>query len=417
MTTNFSPALRVAIVSTHPPGKGTLNEYGYHLVRHFRLNPDIREVILLADHLPPTQHYAFGEEGCLLRVEPVWRFNGWPNALNILRAVRRHKPDVVLFNSQFLSFGDKKIPAALGLQTPWLVRLAGYPSVVLLHNIMEEVDLGAAGITKNRLLSAAFQGIGTLLTRVILSADLVTVTIAKYVDVLEHKYKATNVALVPHGSFELPPEPDFGLPPGPLRVMTFGKFGTYKRVEALIEAVELVRQATTLDIELVIAGTDSPNKAGYLAGVRAQYAHVPQITFTGYVAEEDVPELFGQSAVVVFPYNSTTGSSGVLHQAGSFGKAAILPNIGDLGQLVREEGYTGAFFLPDNAPSLATAIREVLENDAYRRQLAMQNYFASITLPMADIVDWYYLHFLRLMAAKKRVPTPDISLTIAPVQP
>ncbi|CCH55147.1 glycosyl transferase, group 1 [Fibrisoma limi BUZ 3] len=397
----MSQPLRVAIVSTYPPGKGTLNEYGFYLVQHFRRNPDVKEVILIADKLPAGQHYTFDDEGCPIRVEAVWQFNNWSNPVNILQAVRRTKPDVVLFNIQFLFFGDQKIPAALGLQTPFLVKKAGYPSVVLLHNILEEVDLGAAGITKNPVLSAAYQFIGSMLTRFILSADLVTVTIAKYVQVLEKKYNAKNVALVPHGSFELPPMPDFALPPGPMQVMTFGKFGTYKRVEAMIEAVELVRSRTTLDMEIVIAGTDSPNKAGYLDEMKQKYAHVPQLRFTGYVAEEDVPRIFGESAVVVFPYTSTTGSSGVLHQAGSYGRAAILPNIGDLGQLVKEEGYDGAFFEPDNVESLADAIQRVLEDDTYRRELATNNYFASVTLPMADIVDWYYLHFVRLLNERK----------------
>lgn len=398
------PKLRIAFVSTHPPGKGTLNEYGFHLLKHFRRSGDFEAITLIADQLPNGQRYHFDDEGTPLEVIEAWRFNGWVNPWRIVQAVRRFKPDVVFFNLQFLSFGDKKIPAALGLLTPMLVRWAGFPSVVLLHNIMEEVNLKTAGITQNPILSAIFQAIGTALTRIILRANLVTVTIAKYVTVLKAKYKAENVALVPHGSFELPPPPSFSLPAGPMKVMTFGKFGTYKKVEVLIEAVEKVRQHTQLDIEIVIAGTDSPNNAGYLASVQQQYKNVPQVTFTGYVAEEDVARIFGESAVVVFPYNSTTGSSGVLHQAGSYGKAAILPDIGDLSQLVREEGYDGAFFEPDNVDSLATAIQRVLEDDAYRQQLARNNYFASVTLPMEDCAQWYYLHFTQLM---RQATTPS----------
>ena len=94
--------------------------------------------------------------------------------------------------------------------------------------------------------------------------------------------------------------------------MAFGKFGTYKRVEILIEAVEMIRKRTQEDIEVVIAGTDSPNTPGYLAEMAVKYAHVTNLRFTGYVAEEDVPVIFSESAVVVFPYTSTTGSSGVL---------------------------------------------------------------------------------------------------------
>lgn len=393
----MNPNLKIALVSTHPPGKGTLNEYGFYLLKHLRQNPNIKEVVLIADILPKGETYDFENDGCPIEVHSVWSFNGWMNLWNIIKTIRQTKPDIVLFNIQFLSFGDKKTQAALGLLTPFFLKLFGKKSVVLLHNILEEVDLKTAGITKNPLLSAIYNFIGTMLSRFVLSADMVAVTIAKYVEVLEKKYKVDNVALIPHGSFEIPPMPDFNLPAGPKQVMTFGKFGTYKKVEVMIEAVEIIRKRCDIPLQIVIAGTDSPNKKGYLNDVKNQYAHVKDIIFTGYVAEEDVPRIFNESAVVVFPYTSTTGSSGVLHQAGSYGKAVILPNIGDLGELIKEEGYAGELFEPDDAASLADAIQKVVEDDNYRKELSIKNYYAAVSLPMNDIVDWYYLHFLRIL--------------------
>lgn len=390
--------LKVAIISSYPPGKRTLNEYGFYLVNHFRAKPDDYEkVILISDKLPTGQKYNFPNASVPIIEEQVWDFNLWTNPLKILGAIRRAKPDIVLYNIQFLSFGDKKIPAALGLLTPLLTKLSGYPSVVLLHNILEQVDLNAAGITQNKILAKIYNLIGSILTRFILSADLLAVTIPKYVEILEEKYKAKNVALIPHGSFELPPMPDFNRSVKPFQVMAFGKFGTYKKVEAMIEAVELIRKRSELSIEIVIAGTDSPNTPGYLKSVEKQYNHVKNIRFTGYVAEEDVPKIFNESAVVVFPYTSTTGSSGVLHQAGSYGKPAIMPNLGDLAMLVKEEGYGGEFFEPDSSESLANAIQKVLEDEEYSSRLGRQNYFAAASLPLKDLIDWYYLHFQRLL--------------------
>lgn len=393
----MNPKLKVALVSTHPPGKETLNEYGYYLLKHLQQNENIREVVLIADRLPAGETYGINNAGCPLTIETVWKFNSLMNPWHIIKALKKTKPDIVLFNIQFLSFGDKKIAAALGLLIPFLSKLAGFPAVVLLHNIMEEVDLKGAGITSNKLLAALYRFVGTTLTRFVLAADMVAVTIPKFVETLERKYGAKNVALVPHGSFEVPPQPAFTLPAGPKKVMTFGKFGTYKKVEVMIDAVELVRKKSKTELEIVIAGTDSPNKKGYLERVKEQYAHVNDLHFTGYVQEEDVPAIFNDSAVVVFPYTSTTGSSGVLHQAGSYGKAVIMPDLGDLGELMREEGYAGELFESENAESLANAIQKVVENDDYRRELGEKNYFAAVSLPMGDITDWYYLHFLRIL--------------------
>lgn len=409
--------MKLAIVTAYPPSKVTLTEYGYHLVKHFRLKKEVTEIILITDKTDGEKDLNFNEDGCKITVKECWSFNDYTNLFKINRVITETKPNAVLFNLQFLKFGDKKIPAALGLMLPLMCKLKGIPTISLLHNILEQVDLENAGITSNKLMQKVYGTIGNMLTRFVLASDVVAVTISKYQTILEDKYESRNVALIPHGSFDTPTEPVYRLPVGPKKVMAFGKFGTYKKVEIMIEAIELIRKRSNEDIEIVIAGTDSPNTPGYLAGIKKKYAHVEQLHFTGYVAEEDVPVIFGESAVVVFPYTSTTGSSGVLHQAGSYGKAVALPDLGDLSILVKEEGYKGEFFEPESAESLADAIENILAHDSYRIYLAKANYRAACSLPMPDITKMYVEYFKVLQVAKSKgfildVPTIEKELTI-----
>lgn len=382
--------MHLALVTTYPPGTGSLNEYAFHFARFLREKPEIDRLTLLVDELPDGASYPV-QDG--VEIMPCWRFNALNNSNRIVRAVRATAPDFVLFNVQFASFGSSKPAASLGLLAPSRVRRLGTPVAVLLHNIMETVDLQNAGFAASPIVERGIRLVGNAVTRSLLSVDMVTVTIPKYVELLEAKYKVDNVMLAPHGSFEDAPLPPLDLPNGPKRIMTFGKFGTYKRVEVLIDAFVLLQQRGMADIELVIAGSDSPNAPGYLDETQKKYSDVSGLSFTGYVAEADVPALFMDSAIVVFPYSHTTGSSGVLHQAGDYGKAVVLPNLGDLAELIREEGYAGAFFDPGNVESLADQIQQVLENDAYRREMASQNLMAARGLPMNDVVDWYLIHF------------------------
>jgi len=155
---------------------------------------------------------------------------------------------------------------------------------------METIDLQSAGYAGNRLIEWVIRAIGGVVTWLVLQADLVALTIPKYVEILQEKYKADNVLLAPHGSFDDEmEEPSFELPDGPKQVMAFGKFGTYKKVEDMIEAVQLLNQRGSEPLEVVVAGTDSPNAHGYLAGVQEHYGHLDNLRFTGYVAESDVP--------------------------------------------------------------------------------------------------------------------------------
>lgn len=393
--------MKLALVTAYPPSKVTLTEYAYHLVKSFRKHKDITELILLTDRTEGEKDLKFKEAGCTITVKECWAFNSYTNIISVTKAIHNTKPDAVLFNLQFMKFGDKKIAAALGLMLPLVCKLKRIPNIVLLHNIMEEVDLGNAGFTSNKLMQNIYGFIGTTLTKLILKADVVALTMQKYVDIYKEKYNAANAKQIPHGTFEIPEEPDYSLPKGPLQIMTFGKFGTYKKVEGMIEAVAQVRQSTGLDLEVVIAGTDNPNVIGYLADVEAKYKHVPQLRFTGYVEEEDVPKIFNDSAVVVFPYTSTTGSSGVLHQAGSYGKAVVMPDLGDLALLIKDEGYQGEFFDPTSVDSMAKAIEAIVTNDSYRLQLAKTNYKAATAHPMSQIAEMYVDTFKAIIDKKK----------------
>ena len=401
--------MKLAIVTAYPPSKVTLNEYAYHLVKHFRQKEQITELVLLTDKTTKAKDLSFTEAGCKVTVNECWAFNSYFNIRTVTKALDHEKPDAVLFNLQFMKFGDKKIPAALGLLLPWICKLKGITNMVLLHNILEEVDLGKAGFTSNKVLQKIYGFIGSTLTRLLLQSDRVAVTMHKYVTILEHKYKATNVTLIPHGTFEVTKEqPSYNLPKGPLQIMTFGKFGTYKKVEAMIEAVDKVRESSGLNLEVVIAGTDNPNVPGYLAQVKKKYSHIPQVRFTGYVEEADVPTIFKESAVVVFPYTSTTGSSGVLHQAGSYGKAVVMPNLGDLALLVKDEGYHGEFFEPTSVESLANAIEAIVTNEAHRIALGKANYKAATAYPMERITDMYMSNFFALNYMKEVQKSPKI---------
>lgn len=391
--------MKIAVVTAFPPSKVTLNEYGYHLVKSFVQKDEVSELVLMSDKTEAPKQLDF-ENSDKITVNECWSFNSYFTLFYIIKQALKEKPEVILFNLQFVKFGDKKIPAALGLLLPMILRLFGFKTMVLMHNILEQVDLESAGFTSNKLAQKVYNFIGTTLTRCILKANKVSVTIHKYVDVLTAKYNTKNVVLIPHGTFESVKEPNFNLPSGPKKIMAFGKFGTYKKVDILIDAVIEIRKNNKEALEIVIAGTDSPNTPGYLQSVKEKYAHVEGITFTGYVEENDVERIFTESTIVAFPYTSTTGSSGVLHQAGSYGKAVVMPDLGDLALLVEEEGYKGEFFNPTSSNSLAKAISTILDDDFYRRKIAQANFEAASALSMDKITAMYLNEFYKITNIK-----------------
>ncbi len=383
--------LRIALVSALPPSRTTLNEYGHHLAKHLGENEAVQSLTVWSETSLPAETAAANPS---VICEPVWEFNNVLNPLRVLAAARKSRPDIVMFNLHFTSFGNARIPAAVGLLTPALLRLFGFRTNVLLHNLMDTVDLDEAGFKTSRVAKPIIMAIGRLLTRVVLLADTVGTTIPKYVEILQERYSATNVYLAPHGTFEASDVCETDSIDGKRRILAFGKFGTYKRVEGLLEAhAELIKTDEFSDVELVIAGSNNPNAPDYLEELEAQLEDDSQVRFWGYVEEEDIPNLFTSASVVAFPYTATTGSSGPLHQAGAYGRAAIVPRIGDFVDLIEEEGFAGEIFDPASVDSLATALMNVLGNDARREELGQANHAAATCLPLADVVQWHVLQF------------------------
>ncbi len=386
------PGLRIALVTAVPPSTATLTEYGQHLTNHLAHVDDVAEVIVLAEdsHGLPAIPYKCS-------VVPAWTFDSVLSMPRIVKAVLSSRPDAVMFNMHFTSFGGKKIAAALGLMTPAVLRALGIPTVVLLHNLVDTTDLDAAGYSSSPVQKRILQWIGRMLTRVVLRANHVCTTMPGYVDILRDKYSAENVSLTPHGSFEVVPLPAQWT--GPRRILAFGKFGTYKKVDELIEAFRLLKETDGYeDVELVIAGTDSPVTPGYLAEVQAGCADLPDVHFTGYVAEDDVEALFVESNVVVFPYTATTGSSGPLHQAGSYGRAVVAPELGDFIELIEDEGFEAAPFEPGSPSSLSSALGDLLSDPDRCEAMGRQNHAAATGLPLADIVTWHVAHLRAAIA-------------------
>ena len=134
-----------------------------------------------------------------------------------------------------------------------------------------------------------------------------------------------------------------------------------------------------------------------MAGVAEQNRGLPGLTLTGYVEEADVAPLFRSSTGVAFPYTSTTGSSGVLHQAGEYGRAAVLPRIGDLVDIIEEEGFRGMYFEPGDPASLADALAKVLDDPSLQVELGRQNFAAAAGIPLSEVVHWHLVHLRRVL--------------------
>jgi glycosyltransferase involved in cell wall biosynthesis len=402
--------MKICLVCTFPPSGRQLNEYAFHIARELRRHDEI-ELTILSDQLTGYE-FATDENGKPLNVEEqpelpgfkvirCWKFGSLSNPLRLLYAIRRVNPDVVWFNLVFSSFAtpDKPVAAFAGLATPALVRAAGYYTHITLHHILEHVDFAAAGLRHGKLLRMGTE----LATRALLCANSVSVLLPGYHNTLVSKYGAQNVLLGSHGTFgAAPTPPDYAKRGNPeKRILAIGHWGTYKRLETLMEAFPLVLRKIP-NARLVIAGANHHTKAGYWESIReAQPKHLP-IEFRGYVPEDDIPELFQTTSVLVLPYDSATGSSGPAHQACQYGVPIVSADLPDFRGMAADEDMAIRFYRRGDQEDLANQLITILESPMLERQMAEHNFAAGFDMTMISIVN-NYLRWFRVNRSSRAI--------------
>jgi glycosyltransferase involved in cell wall biosynthesis len=361
-----------------------LNEYGYHIAQELQSDP-LLSLTILADRLdqPQAELPDFDVVRC-------WSYDSLGNPLGLVKAIREAQPDVAWFNLLFSTFGANPFAAFAGLATPVLSRFSGTYTHVTLHHLMDNIDLGDANIR----FRAMYRTGGYLATRMLLLANSISVLLPAYRRTLIEKYSGSNVHWRAHGILGARPEPpDFSQRGTPeQRILAFGKWGTYKRLELLIEAFDAMRTQHD-NVRLIIAGASHPLTPGYVESVANAYSHRDDITFTGYIEESAVAALFKSASVMVMPYSSATGSSGVAHVACEFGVPIVCADIPDFREMAHDERIAMMFYRAGDAHALAATLTHVLSNPSLQRDMAEQNYSAALRMTMPQILRQYLRSF------------------------
>ncbi|MBV9073968.1 MAG: glycosyltransferase [Acidobacteria bacterium] len=384
--------MKVCLVTAFPPSTERLNEYGFHLAKQLKRR-DLVSLTVLADRMDSS-----ADELPDFEVDRCWTFNSITTPLDLLRAARRHKPDVVWFNLVFSSFGDKPIPAFLGICTAFLLRLFGFCTHITLHHVIEALDL-----SKGTRFPKLYRLFGAFATKILLWSGSVTVLLPSYRKVLLENYRGKYVHLRKHGVFSATPKfPDISKRGNPEhRILTFGKWGTYKRPEILIEAFAQIADRFP-NAKLVIAGSNHPMCPGYIESLRERWRDCDRIEFQGYIAEDEIGNLFSSATVLVLPYTSAGGPSGVAHQACEFAVPIIGSDIPDFRDMAETEELAMSFYEVGNTDSLAKVLTDLLENPTLQQEMAEQNFSVAVRMTMEKVVGQYLQAFAKALALKRR---------------
>ncbi len=356
--------MHLAIVTPFPPSITGIGQYGYHVTRALAHSGMFTRLTVLAgSRIGGNSPNHLG----LTEVEYCWQ----PNQLNarqaVMSRVRRLRPDLVWFNLGASVFGRSPLANLSGMLTPMLVRGMGIPTVVTLHELMELADLRTLDAPGGALAPLGAR----LLTKVVTQSDLVVVTLQRFADWLSARQ--IDCARIPIGAYHTPeflPESDSQ------ELLFFTTLAPFKGLELLLHAFPSLREEFP-KLKLTIAGTEHIRFPEYARALKSRFGEMDGVGWPGQVDEDRVQELFRRAQIVILPYAASTGSSSVLYQAATWGRAVVASDLAETRSLARENNLCVEFFENGNADSLRDAIRSMLCSDA-RRRAQVENNFAFI---------------------------------------
>jgi glycosyltransferase involved in cell wall biosynthesis len=382
--------MHLVIVSPFPPAITGIGQYGYHVTRALAMSDSFTRITVLAGsqiHGASPNH--------LGRTEVEYRWQ--PDSLNarpaILSRVKRLNPDLVWFNFGASIFGKSPLSNLSGMFTPMFTQRMGIPTVVTLHEVVELADLRALDAP-----GGPFASLGArLLTSIVTQADVLCLTMSHYAEFLARR--GVDCAHIPIGAYH---EPELLTESDSQELLFFTTLAPFKGLELLLDAFQMLR-AEFPKLKLTIAGTGHTRFPDYEHQLKSQFNHTAGVQWLGQIAEDDVKDLFRRAQLVVLPYTASTGSSSVLYQAATWGRAVVASDLKEIQELVKESDLRVEFFNTSDVKSLCDSIRNLLNSSEKRIEQSTHNFEAIQHTRPAETCRKYLQAFNRALE-KRRSP-------------
>ncbi len=275
---------------------------------------------------------------------PSWR-HGDPSSIlgAALRLARIRGPATARLLNWFPTcFGETWSANAMGMLLPGVARaFSGGRTAVYAHNFIETQDVRRLGYHAGPVIRLGISLFEQLLAR----ASLVIVPLESQAQTLRERHGLTaqaipipfTEALFGHWSHGVLSDHPVAVPPSPrhpgtpYRILMFGVWGPQKDFENVLPVLtDLYREGQPL--EIVLAGTINRFFPQYREKIDAALRDLPSevCRFVSNPPDEQTPELFGNTDVVILPYNAIAGPSGVMGLAAFHGCRIIAYDVAEL---------------------------------------------------------------------------------------
>ena len=158
-----------------------------------------------------------------------------------------------------------------------------------------------------------------------------------------------------------------GIPLDDESLLYVGRLDAIKGADVLLEAFGLLSERPQLRLRIVGGEVDA-DYAARLRGLASELGVADRVTWVGLAPNDELPWHYAAADVVVVPSHSESFSI-VATEAMACGTPVVASNVPGPASFI-EDGVSGRLVPPGDAPALAAAISELLDDGDARRRLS-----------------------------------------------
>ncbi|MGA1840095.1 MAG: glycosyltransferase [bacterium] len=350
--------MHLAIVSLLPPVVSGIADYGKYLSEAFSELSKFEQISIITQ--VEAEPDILDNKLPHVRVFRVWNNNlmgGW----HVINTLHKLNPDVVWFNLAASMFGISRSANIIGALILLFGGILKTRSVVTLHEVLPAID--------NNLVKKKNSILLPFITKKICKAKVICLLLNHHVMLLRAICNEANLVCIPHGIYL---KPEKIAEPAKQAILFFGTISPYKGIEFLITSFREVIEKNP-ELSLIIAGGEHPRFHGYLKHLKNVYSNTSGIVWKGYVPDCELISLFSSSTLTVFPYIYSTGASGAIFWASTFGRPLVVSDIPELRASCDEIGLMANYFKVNDIQGLTLSINNLLADSDLREKQVQNN--------------------------------------------
>ena len=154
-----------------------------------------------------------------------------------------------------------------------------------------------------------------------------------------------------------------GIPPDEESLLYVGRLDAIKGADVLLRALGLMAERPRLRLRIVGGEVDTDYAAG-LRALASELGVAGRVTWVGLVSNDELPWHYAAADMLVVPSHSESFSI-VAAEAMACGTPVVASNVPGPASFI-EDGVSGRLVTPGDAPALAAAITELLDDGELR---------------------------------------------------